>query len=208
MIIYKITNKINGKYYIGQTIHSLKNRWKSHKADMNRFDYALQRALKKYGVENFTINEIDKGDNQEELNKKECFWIEYHNSMTPFGYNIRNGGANGKLSEETKQKISRSKMGSGLGKIPWNKGIRSSEETKQKISISLSGNKHPMFGKKHSKETRRKMGIGKRKAIVVDDFVCFLSLTYAADFFKTSKENIHYRMRQSSGKYKRWNYID
>ena len=65
--IYKITNKINGKCYIGQTSDSIEHRWKEHIYDSNRknrdcYNYPLYRAFRKYGTENFFIEEIEKCD--------------------------------------------------------------------------------------------------------------------------------------------------
>lgn len=105
MIIYKITNKINGKVYIGQTVQDLKERWYGHCRAVSNCT-AIARAMKKYGKENFTIEQIDKADNLEDLNKKEMKWIFKLNSMNrSIGYNLTTGGMNAIPSEETKQKM-------------------------------------------------------------------------------------------------------
>lgn len=87
MLIYKITNKINGKVYIGQTIRSLKKRFNEH---CNNKKSTISKAIQKYGKENFTIEEIDGANNQSELNYKEWLLIYKFNSLTPNGYNIYN----------------------------------------------------------------------------------------------------------------------
>ena len=72
MIIYKITNKINSKVYIGQTIHTLNYRKNQHlKCARNYIDNCrlLNKALRKYGFDNFKWEIIDETSNQEELNK-------------------------------------------------------------------------------------------------------------------------------------------
>lgn len=61
--IYKITNKINGKVYIGKTIHSIETRWNQHIYESKKQRYEcrpLYDAFNKYGIENFTIEEIDR----------------------------------------------------------------------------------------------------------------------------------------------------
>lgn len=111
-LIYKITNKINKKIYIGQTIRSLKARWKRHTRGTSRCT-SLSNAIKKYGAENFTIEVIDKATTPDELNKKEIYWIAYYKSdEKEFGYNIQIGGRNGnkdhyKLSEKDELEIER-----------------------------------------------------------------------------------------------------
>lgn len=70
MIIYKITNKINGKLYVGQTIRPLKRRIWNH---LCKTGTAISSALRKYGIENFVIEEIDRAETKEELNKKEQY---------------------------------------------------------------------------------------------------------------------------------------
>lgn len=90
-IIYKITNNINNKVYIGKTLETLEKRWKQHQKDYLRFsDRPLYRAINKYGIENFTI-EIIEQPSIEILSERECYWIEYYNSFH-FGYNATLGG--------------------------------------------------------------------------------------------------------------------
>ena len=88
--IYKITNLVNGKVYIGQTKGSIEKRWKEH-CRKNSFCSKLRRAIQKYGKNNFSIEQIDHAHNQEELDSKEIFWIKKYNS-TEIGYNIAKGG--------------------------------------------------------------------------------------------------------------------
>lgn len=69
--IYKITNNINGKIYIGQTIGAIEKRFAEHKnAAKNGCRYALHRVIRKYGIENFSIEEIEQCP-IEELDNKE-----------------------------------------------------------------------------------------------------------------------------------------
>ena len=68
MIIYKITNKLNGKVYIGQTVGSLQARWKAHLR--SRDNAVFHKALRKYGAENFTVEQIDMAVSTAELDAK------------------------------------------------------------------------------------------------------------------------------------------
>lgn len=100
--IYKITNKINGKIYIGQTIHKIQYRFREH---CNGIKYLLkhrknvsylQKAILKYGKENFIIEEIDTAVSEEDMDNKEIFWIDKYNSTDRnIGYNITKGGEGG-----------------------------------------------------------------------------------------------------------------
>ena len=72
MIIYKITNLVNSKILIGQTTRTLKRRWSEYQSDArNRPKRAIEHAINKYGVENFTIEVVDMCDDLDDLNKKE-----------------------------------------------------------------------------------------------------------------------------------------
>ena len=82
--IYKIQNKINGKIYIGQSIH-IERRFQEHCFPSS--NSLISRAIHKYGKENFDFTVIEECK-IEELDKKEQFWIKKYNSLIPYGYNI------------------------------------------------------------------------------------------------------------------------
>ena len=87
--IYKITNKINGKIYIGQSKNIFK-RWSEHRYEAKNNDKPLYKAFRKYGIENFTF-EIIEICNIEQLNEREIFWTKFYNSYNN-GYNLTPGG--------------------------------------------------------------------------------------------------------------------
>ena len=87
MIIYKITNNLNGKVYIGQTTRSLAARIYEHIHNHSR----VGKDMVKYGRDNFDISVIDNAKTKEELDDLEIFWIAWYNS-TQNGYNILRGG--------------------------------------------------------------------------------------------------------------------
>lgn len=123
MYIYKILNLINNKIYIGQSI-DVKRRFNRHINDaLKGIEYPLYNDIRLYGAKNFIIDIIDEASNQEELNYKESYWINFYNSINPdIGYNqintgFRNGGNTYQLksNEEMsiiKNKIRLTKMGS------------------------------------------------------------------------------------------------
>lgn len=94
--IYKITNLINGKIYIGQS-RNIKKRWQNHKCAAHNpnnkgYNYPLYRAIRKYGIENFRF-EIIESCFIEELNDREKYWISYyHSNDNDYGYNQDDGG--------------------------------------------------------------------------------------------------------------------
>lgn len=96
-VIYKITNMINGKLYIGQS-KDYKRRKISHKKDFKKSDTILYRAMRKYGFDNFSWEVIDTANTPDELNNKEMYWIDYYNSYignkNNNGYNMTKGGYN------------------------------------------------------------------------------------------------------------------
>lgn len=105
MVIYKITNDINGKTYVGQTTRQLGVRWKEHINDSSKgCNYPLHRAIRKYGQEHFHVMQIDVAITRDELDSKEEYWIVELNSLTPNGYNIRTGGHNSRFTDEALKK--------------------------------------------------------------------------------------------------------
>jgi hypothetical protein len=96
--IYKITNLINGKIYVGLTRHSIDERWKNHKKDINKErnkNRALYRAFKKYGIENFKMELIESVELCK-LGERERYWIDCYDSYYN-GYNETRGGEGSSL---------------------------------------------------------------------------------------------------------------
>lgn len=108
MIIYTITNRVNGKQYVGQTIYSLERRWRLHCSKYSGCT-AIHNAIEKYGVSNFEINIIDHATTQQELDEKEQYWITTLKTLAPSGYNLKCGGEHPtgcKFSDEIKRRQS------------------------------------------------------------------------------------------------------
>ena len=92
--IYKITNLINQKCYIGQTKNSLTKRFRGHKSSKS----TMYHVIKKYGADNFSIKPIDYAENRSDAIKKEAFWTIFFKSNEPdYGYNkaVGSGGLYG-----------------------------------------------------------------------------------------------------------------
>ena len=185
-IVYKAVNKINGKIYIGQTCRSLKKRIKEHKYDAfhNTYNSPFHASIKKYGLENFEWDIVKKCYSGEDLDKAEKYFIKSHRSNDRFkGYNLTIGGnvLRGKdnpfygrrHTDEVKKKISLVNKGNP----GHNRGKNLSEETKRKISnvrkkkgLSV-GKNNPMYGKKHSEETKDRMASKKLGRKVPDKYL-------------------------------------
>lgn len=155
MDIYVISNSVNEKKYIGQTtLDPPLQRWQYHlksaKRKPRKSDMLIIRAMRKHGVEKFTIEYFPlKGEQtQERLNRAEVRAIKKHNSMHPNGYNIKEGGSNGKHSKISRLRMSQAKTGVPIGPMPQfhrdairdgNKGKPKSQAHKDAISKTLTG---------------------------------------------------------------------
>ena len=92
--IYLIINHVNGKRYVGKTNGTVEDRWKTHLAGINdpkNDNRSLYRAFRKYGIENFSIETIDTGESNEELNLLEQYWIDKLDTFQK-EYNETRGG--------------------------------------------------------------------------------------------------------------------
>lgn len=137
MFIYKITNTITNKCYIGQTKRTISKRLKTHfqEALANKYDMYLHKSIRKYGIENFVIELIEECS-VDNIYEREIFWIRELKTVAPNGYNQHEGGRGGCLnpSNELRKKLSDAKK----DYIPWNKGKIGvqlmTDETRQKMS--------------------------------------------------------------------------
>jgi group I intron endonuclease len=140
--IYIITNKIDNKKYIGQTLENdIRERWKSHFKKGSNCRY-LKHALVKYGKNNFKFDIICICFDSD-CDRYEKEYMEKYNTIVPNGYNLREAGNNGRHNIETKKKIADS--------------VRLyystlSVEQKKEIKEKHSGINNPLFGKKRTKE--------------------------------------------------------
>jgi group I intron endonuclease len=148
--IYLITNKINKKQYVGQTLCAdIETRWKQHKkankASLGRY---LLAAYKKYGIENFNFKIICICFD-EDCNRFEEEYIKSINTLSPNGYNLKAGGKNSKHHPDTLKKMSESLKGRA--------GNVMTPELRKKLSECHKGEKNGNFGKPMSEEQKNKI---------------------------------------------------
>lgn len=161
-VVYKCTNKINGKCYIGQTTKSLDHRIKRHFKVSKFTKYHFHKALNKYGQDSFKWEVIGRCFSREELNKMEIYYIEYFDTYK-YGYNSTKGGEGNisKCSDKTKEKISNTlKEWNKYNENPL-KGKKHTEESRRNMSLAQKGkhvgkNNH-FYGKTHTLESRKKI---------------------------------------------------
>ena len=167
--IYKITNQINGKIYIGK--HSTDNLDDGYMGS----GILICKAEKKYGLENFTKEYLAFCDTEEKLNWFEKFYIKKFNARE-VGYNLTDGGdgiLGRKHTEETRKKMSESQKANYIKENHPNFGKHLSEETKEKLSEAKKDKPRSeetkqkisdaMKGKHHSEDTKQKMRKSKQK---------------------------------------------
>lgn len=191
--IYGHRNKINGKWYIGQTCQNPERRWRyngkgylSYGKNVGSNKFA--NAIKKYGWENFE-HVILETTNEENVDKLETYYIQKYNSVEN-GYNLTYGGANHKISEETRQKMSNNRKGE---KNPFY-GKHHTQEDRQRMSDfqkfrqNLPEVKYNMSivhkGKKLSEEHKLKIsnstkGINSKKVLCIETNTIYDSITIA-----------------------------
>jgi group I intron endonuclease len=152
--IYLVSNKLNGKQYVGQTINP------HLPIGHGRI---LKSAYKLHGKDNFTYEPICKGiASRASLNAIERFWISVVGTVVPNGYNIDLGGSEGSTwTDERRQAVSIARTGKKLnrplGSKSGMKGKAYPEEGKRKLSEALKGRVSPNIGRKASEETKAKM---------------------------------------------------
>jgi group I intron endonuclease len=152
-LVYLLTNLINGKQYVGQTVQGLNRRWQQHKqlAATGR-GHLIASAIRKYGSANFRIVELARAESLAELNVLEALYVAGLNALSPRGYNLDSGGRNGIKSAETRAKIGAQKKGKKNGPLP----PRTAEHCRN-ISLAKKGKPGWMRGKKWSDESRAKL---------------------------------------------------
>jgi group I intron endonuclease len=132
-IIYKVTNKINGKIYIGQTSQGLESRKYDHenRAIHNSTNMTISKALNKYGFENFIWEILEKCDSKEELDEMEFHYIvSYKSNIRKFGYNNTLGGEGSYGFKHTKEACNKiRKLKTGVKLSDYSINIRSEKQS-------------------------------------------------------------------------------
>jgi group I intron endonuclease len=158
--IYMLTSP-KGKSYIGQTIRPIEERFKEHYTKSDSHCVAISSAIKFHGWENIKKEWFNVPD--DELNFYEEMLVALLGTLSPDGYNIREGGGSGgKWCEEAKEKMRRAMTGKiksaehrrNIGKAQ--KGKTLGDDHKQKLSVANSGKNNPFYGRTHTDESNQK----------------------------------------------------
>lgn len=177
--IYKITNSINNKIYIGQTTRPFKDRINDYRRGICN-DH-IKNSFNKHGFNNFKFEIIDTAETIDELNNKEIMYItKYDSTNKNIGYNLELGGRNSIPSPETLLKMSESHLGIIQSETWINKRIavagsddaKKYGKTKSDIEKKHLSEKSPKFwlGKNRSEETKEKIRQTKKENGLSDTF--------------------------------------
>jgi group I intron endonuclease len=156
--LYRITNTVNDKIYIGQTVQPEK-RWNQHKtsAASDNPIMVISHAIKKYGNQAFEFEVIAGCKTWDDANETETLLVAQYDSLVPNGYNVSLGGFNAPKSEQWLQAMR-----------DWHASLSPEERSKisQKQSISytkyIEENGHPALGTKRTDEQRANMSIAQK----------------------------------------------
>lgn len=155
--IYKITNTINGKSYIGQTTRKqVADRIDKHLNGHPGGSLPLKQDVEKYGRDAFAVEVLHGDIIPELLNNLEIKSIQEYNTVSPNGYNLTQGGNKPPSRKDKTVSVETRKKMSKAHKSP-------SAETRRKMSEAKQGNRYHS-GKTHSPETKRKMSASQKKA--------------------------------------------
>ena len=142
--VYLITNLVNGKKYVGQTVQAIGLRFRQHinhansSARRGKKDFYLFKALRKHGESNFQISLLCSCENKTELDLMEDLYIAVYDTINnKVGYNRKRGGANGRPSEATRKLHSQVRKGKTSVPAGWHH----TEASKRKMSDSRKGDK-------------------------------------------------------------------
>jgi group I intron endonuclease len=196
MAIYLVTNKVNGKVYIGKSTRPVSYRWQRHQKDALTGRNYFHAAIRKYGIDAFDIAVLGVANTRKQLIELEKRYIaQYESDNRTKGYNLTKGGDGGCASGNKHWAYGRSEVFTGSNNPFY--GRHHSAETRGLISqkkkqyfASLTeaqiaslyasrrvfvGNSNPYFGKKHSEEVKARMGATKhlnalkRLGVAVED---------------------------------------
>jgi group I intron endonuclease len=184
--VYKATNVINGKTYVGITNKTIRRRFQAHLS----FASPIGNALRKYGIKNFFIRYLETARTLNSARRKERLWVKRYDCISPNGYNLTAGGEGlFNPSAETRAKLSAANLRRGLpvnfvaarilfkpGNLSRTGQLQSESERKkkseslrkhyqspegqarrQRCRIRMTGPDNPFFQKTHTAKTRAKI---------------------------------------------------
>ena len=166
MVIYSITNLVNGRLYIGQTTKlNPEKRWTEHKNEANRniSNQYIHKAMRKHGIDNFVFDIIETCPDTKSLNEAEINWIEKLDTFGSHGYNLTIGGNNTTGYRHTLE--SRQKMST------FQQQRINTPEHNTNISKSQKGKKGI-----HARNTKKVIQIDKNTG---EEIACWFTMNYA-----------------------------
>lgn len=168
--IYKIINKINGKYYVGSS-NNIHKRWLSHIESLRKgihHCHYLQRSWNKYGEDKFDFIIIEKDIIEKDLLITEQKYIDIAKQEKHLCFNESFIAGRVEMTIEVRKKISEANKGN-----VYRKGHKTSEETKRKMSQAQKGISCPTrgnnLGKKLSEETKQKIRNARKKQVFTEE---------------------------------------
>jgi group I intron endonuclease len=151
---YIITNKQNGKSYVGITTRKIARRWYEHCYASNSCGQLLNKAINKYGIDAFEIQVVASAKTIPDLKELEKQLIVQYQTKVPNGYNLTDGGdglTGYRHTEENKRRNGDAKRGTVF-----------SDETKQKMKDAHLGENNHFYGKSYSEETKQRISETKK----------------------------------------------
>jgi len=198
-LIYKVTNLVNNKIYIGQT-KNLKERQRTHLKSANgtRSNMIFHKAIRKYGIDNFKWEILYKGE--ELIDEIEVYFIHYFNShcSNGYGYNCSYGKSNKgfKHSEEYKLNLSIRMEGNTI-----NLGRKRSPEEIERLRLYN-------LGSKRTEEVKARMNKDKIKQFIYEftnhDLIFKGTLYEFANTYNLDRSNLNKLVQGKSKQYKGW----
>lgn len=191
-VIYVIKNKINKKMYIGQTIRKggFKERYYGN-IEKYTHNKHLHSSIKKYGLENFSIDEeFDKACCQDELDKLEKMYIKIYNTTDKrYGYNKKVGGMGGKFTDETRRefasKVSKPVVNLNDGRI-------------YHSIIYAYNNTKDFVGRKRCRKFVKLSNVKCKLVVCTNDNMVFTNITRAANYYGIQRSSVSNSLRKNS----------
>jgi group I intron endonuclease len=223
MLIYKITNKITGKTYVGQTSKTIQERFRAHlKKARKKVNRRLYDSMNHHGYDNFIIEEIEKVSDSIMADDREKFWIKELDSIMPNGYNMTDGGEGGNTlkywSDEERAALYKQQGDARRGPRtqeykdlmaslpPWD--VNKTPEEKKEISKKISGTRKERIKNGDIQITMPPPKYGKDNfnhvEVDVDEVVKLIKLQWKmkdiAQKFDTTKNTIGAKLKKETGK--------
>lgn len=197
MFIYKITNNIDGKIYIGATTRTIEERMKEH---YRKHITCIDKAIYEQGKDNFIVEVVEECSSKEDLMLRENYWVKYYKCIIPNGYNMCEGGGKTigfKHREESKKRMSASQKIAQKGSNNSFYGKTHSDEQKAKWSRERKGRKMNDEWIAHIREANKK---NRKKVINLDTGEIYESCVMAGEKLNVAATNVSRACKSETGK--------